>query len=116
MYFYMVEDNENTTMGVNSEYIPSSEGERITNPASERLSIREPQNLEQQSSHGLREINITPLNSGYIVRVGCQTVAVEETSTLITVLQKYLENPDKFETNWMSSYNQSERNKLKNFL
>ena len=50
--------------------------------------------------HSTREIIITPLSSGYTVRVGCQTVAVETNETLIKNLAAYLENPNMFERAW----------------
>lgn len=51
----------------------------------------------------LREIQIIPLNYGYNVRIGCQTVAVESIDKLITQLSKYLRDPQAFEKVWMSS-------------
>lgn len=47
-----------------------------------------------------REISIKSLNYGYLVRVGCQQVAVEDYKTLIKNLESYLKDPSKFEENW----------------
>ena len=63
--------------------------------------------------NSIRNISIEPLNSGYIVRVGCQNAAVETTETLLAALTKYLNNPDDFERAWYSNNN---RNKLQNIL
>ncbi len=45
-----------------------------------------------------RQITIEPLNRGYMVRVGCQTVAVESKDRLIDLLTRYLRNPQEIET------------------
>jgi hypothetical protein len=58
-----------------------------------------------------RGISINPLNSGYLVKVGCQSVAVESTEKLIDMLNKYLTNPMEFERKW---YSKSVRNRLDN--
>lgn len=50
-----------------------------------------------------REINIQPLNYGYVVRVGCQTLGIESKDTLIKNLVAYLENPGEYESKYMSS-------------
>lgn len=48
----------------------------------------------------IRKVSIEQLDYGYIVQVGCQTVAVETHEKLVANLLKYLENPSKFERNW----------------
>ena len=81
------------------------------------LVSREPQVYEDRDeaqdmgapSNYVREVNIKPLDSGYLVKVGCQTVAVESTETLIKALNDYLTNPDNFERAWFKNKN---RNKL----
>jgi hypothetical protein len=60
----------------------------------------------------LRPVNIEPLNSGYVVRVGCQTIAVETTEKLLVYLGEYLKDPVKFQAKWFSI---TDRNKL-NFM
>lgn len=60
-------------------------------------------------SASLREVNIRPLSSGYLVNVGCQSVAVETTETLLKTLGEYLNNPSEFERAWNRNKN---RNKL----
>jgi hypothetical protein len=59
--------------------------------------------------NSVREVNIKPLDSGYLVKVGCQSVAVETTETLIKALGDYLNNPESFERAWFKNKN---RNKL----
>lgn len=59
----------------------------------------------------VRGISINPLSSGYMVKVGCQSVAVEKTETLIDMLNKYLTDPADFERKW---YSKDVRNRLEN--
>lgn len=59
----------------------------------------------------VRGISINPLNSGYMVKVGCQSVAVETTEKLVDMLFKYLSNPSDFEKKW---YSKDVRNRLEN--
>lgn len=40
-----------------------------------------------------REIWINPLDRGYMIRVGCQSIAVESVETLIEKLEEYLRDP-----------------------
>ena len=47
-----------------------------------------------------REINISPLDYGYIVRVGCQTLAIESKQDLIKHLTDYLNNPSETENKY----------------
>lgn len=63
------------------------------------------------SSSELRSINIEPLSSGYKVKVGCQTVAVETSEKLVKMLGIYLKNPREFEKKW---YSKDTRNRLDN--
>ncbi len=65
---------------------------------------------EEIGSH-VREVNIKPLDSGYLVKVGCQSVAVETTESLLKALGEYLNNPTQFEKAW---YKNKNRNKLSN--
>lgn len=69
--------------------------------------------VPQAPERDLREVVITPLNSGYMVKVGCQTVAVETNETLLAALAKYVNDPTEFEKNW---YSNQKRNKLENIL
>ena len=69
------------------------------------------ENNGPSSSRALRDIKIVPLDSGYMVKVGCQSVAVETNETLISKLTEYLNDPSSFEDKW---FNNSNRNKLQN--
>lgn len=48
-------------------------------------------------------INIEQLDFGYIVRVGCQTFAVESASKVITNLEAYLNDPKGIEKQWYAN-------------
>lgn len=60
-------------------------------------------------SYSKREVVIKPLDSGFLVNVGCQSAAVETTEKLLYTLKAYFENPNEFETQWFKNNN---RNKL----
>ena len=49
-----------------------------------------------------KEINIQPLNFGYIIRVGCQSFAIESADKLISSLNEYLKDPQKIEKSWFN--------------
>ena len=57
---------------------------------------------ESPSNH-LREVNIKPLDSGYLVKVGCQSVAVETTEALAKALNDYFTRPEAFERAWFKN-------------
>lgn len=46
-------------------------------------------------------INIESLNRGFVVRVGCQSLAVSTKQELIKLFTAYMENPEEVETDWM---------------
>ena len=48
-----------------------------------------------------QKITINALDFGYNVKVGCQTIAVEEIPKLIKNLEAYLNNPKEIERKWM---------------
>ena len=78
---------------------------------------REPQDVQdtdyegevqlESPSHNLREVNIKPLDSGYLVKVGCQSVAIETTEALVKALNDYLTRPEAFERAWFKNKNRS---------
>jgi len=41
----------------------------------------------------IRSITIRQLNHGYVVEVGCQTLAIENVGKLISLFAEYLNNP-----------------------
>lgn len=49
----------------------------------------------------IRGINITQVDHGYIVAVGCQTLVFEDRDILINKLSDYLRNPEVIEKKWM---------------
>lgn len=53
-----------------------------------------------RQSNQVREIGITQLNRGYVVRVGCHTFAIETASGLIAKLNEYILDPQKTEDKW----------------
>ncbi len=46
------------------------------------------------------EINIRPLNSGYLVGVGCQSFAFENKERMMKMIQAFLNDPQKVGANW----------------
>lgn len=42
----------------------------------------------------IRSISIRQLNHGYVVEVGCQTLAIESSSKLISLFAEYVTNPN----------------------
>ena len=50
-----------------------------------------------------REVNIIPVDFGFIVKVGCQTFAIETIDKVATNLASYLKDPDAFEKEWYST-------------
>ena len=47
-----------------------------------------------------REVSIEQLDYGYRVRVGCQVFALQELSTVLSLLAEYLKSPGEVETKW----------------
>lgn len=54
------------------------------------------------SPNKAREINIQPMDFGFIVRIGCQSFAIESIDKLISNLNEYLKDPQKIEKAWFS--------------
>ena len=50
-----------------------------------------------------RQISVEPMDLGYIVRVGCQTFAVETKESLIEKFTKYINDPIGVEKEWMKN-------------
>ena len=48
----------------------------------------------------IRDIQITQLDHGYVVYVGCQRFAIENPSILLTKLAEYIRNPAETEQKW----------------
>jgi hypothetical protein len=52
----------------------------------------------------IRQINIEPLNYGFMVRIGCQTFAIETPDKLIEKLTGYLKDPNTVEKKWQREH------------
>lgn len=52
--------------------------------------IMAPRPIEENN---IRTISIRQLNHGYVVEVGCQTLAIESSSKLIALFAEYVANP-----------------------
>lgn len=63
---------------------PESTNERYTGE------IMAPRSIEENH---IRSISIRQLNHGYVVEVGCQTLAIESASKLIALFSEYVLNP-----------------------
>lgn len=50
---------------------------------------------------GRRTIQIEPLLHGFIVRVGCQTVAFEKIENMVKELERYFKNPESVEAEYL---------------
>jgi hypothetical protein len=74
---------------------------------------REPYSAPQPESYGgvqefsapqalfsVKNIQVEPLNSGYVLSVGCQRVAIQTLETLIDNIKRYLEDPQGVEKAW----------------
>ena len=58
------------------------------------------QPVRTPSPERAREINIRPLDHGYVINIGCQTFAIEQISDLIPYLEGYLRRPQETELRW----------------
>jgi len=63
----------------------------------------EPINGETIPEPKIREINIQAMDHGFVVRVGCQTFAIEDAQKLMNNLTAYLKDPGGMEKQWMGS-------------
>ena len=50
----------------------------------------------------IKDIRIEQLEYGYIIRVGCQSFAIEQADKLIEYLTEYINKPDETEKDWYS--------------
>ena len=102
-------NEENTTERVETERpsydetVPMQEPEVARDLTNEGVAV--------PSDYNIRGVSINPLSSGYMVKVGCQSVAVETTDKLLDMLGKYLNDPQGFEKKWFSK---DVRNRLEN--
>lgn len=61
-------------------------------PTSDRYTgeVMAPRSIDE---HIIKAISIRQLNHGYVVEVGCQTLAIESSSKLIALFAEYVTNP-----------------------
>lgn len=55
----------------------------------------------QKKNNHIRNISIEQLDHGYIVRVGCQSFAIENLRTVIKNIEQYMINPDDVEDKYL---------------
>lgn len=67
---------------------------RVTQSIPQDLIDPNPQSYSQPL---MRPIEINSLNRGFVVRVGCQSFAIESKETLIQKLIEYINDPEKTE-------------------
>lgn len=77
----------------------SNMGEGI--PQNEYPTMQELPNDPMPQSPGY-SIHIEPLNFGYMVRVGCQSFAIETADKLVTAMAAYLADPAKVQKQWFA--------------
>jgi hypothetical protein len=53
----------------------------------------ETQHKENKMSEGMKMVNIQPILNGWLVQVGCQSVAFTDKQTMLNELGDYLDNP-----------------------
>jgi hypothetical protein len=56
--------------------------------------------MPPKPQNNIRDIQITQLDHGYVVVVGCQRFAIENSSTLLAKLAEYVLQPAATEQNW----------------
>lgn len=52
------------------------------------------------SNSELRSINVQPLSRGYVLNVGCQSIAVSNKDSLKQLLNMYIDNPQQTEDDY----------------
>lgn len=57
---------------------------------------------EYPARYKAREINIQPMNYGFVIRVGCQSFVFETAEKMIKNLDAYLADPEGVEKAWMT--------------
>lgn len=92
--------------------MPEQNGRPETLIAAGRINYDEPRQMEAtggqvmgnaplpKPDNNIRDIQITQLNRGYVVAIGCQRFAIENASTLIAKLSEYILNPAATEQKW----------------
>lgn len=65
------------------------------------IKIPNPCLTETVSKGKIREIRISQLDHGYILNVGCKTIALDTPEKILFGLKRYLENPNKVENEFL---------------
>jgi len=107
--------NTNTMNQQDNFAYPNAVSDTLNEPTPQtRRGTGEPQSLNQGNYRGplapdecvkrnkAREVRITQIDYGYIVKVGCQTLVFENMDTLIEKLTAYLKDPNAVEKKWMT--------------
>ena len=82
--------------------IGGGSGLEVNNAADGRIrGSNDPRTIPDPTPRLPRNINIRPLNYGFIVTVGCQEFAVEDHKKMLETIGKYLANPLEMEKKWM---------------
>jgi len=91
---------QNQAPGVNTQNLSSffNEGTALGRVGEDSLAPPQPSYPVPQKT--IRPITIEQLNHGYVVKVGCQTFAIESATHLISKLEAYITNPAKTEQKW----------------
>lgn len=56
--------------------------------------------VNSTSNAEIRNINIQPLSRGYVLNVGCQSVAISTKAQLKEILNTYIDNPQQVEEDY----------------
>lgn len=84
-----------------TEKAPRNDRDYAKNTEVAEIGYDEP--MAKSGSNHIRNISIQQLSSGYLVNVGCNSVAVETPEKLIKNLTAYITNPSKFERKWFEN-------------
>jgi hypothetical protein len=82
--------------------------DRISADRPERIAIENDGECETgeeprlRSKNKIRDVVIKQLDHGYIVKVGCQSFAIETPERITTALGDYLKDPSNTENNWFA--------------
>ena len=63
----------------------------------------QPEQITWSQCHNPRPINISWVDSGFIIIVGCSTFAVETKERLIRLLTAYINDPEQVSEAWISN-------------
>jgi hypothetical protein len=64
------------------------------------IRVAEAKCSESKSKGMINDLRMEQLSHGYILRVGCQSFAIEKQEELIRLLTMYIQEPDKTKDMW----------------